>query len=168
MWLIEYVHYFFSCINITYPNLFLFVKNVWKLWYLIAICFVIGEGLFDYATEMQLWLSSNTLQKNSGFGRWISNLNDVFFIITINGITSRIDWLNVIYCTCVVLKAISVCNLLYHNTGHSTYVITYPVHDIEFSVLLASSWYQPPANSASTLHSMYFFFIRSVNYAVCR
>ena len=71
-------------------------------------------------------------------------------ISTINGITLHISWLNVIYCACVVLKEISVCNLLYYNTGYSTYVITYPVHDMEFSALSASTWDQPPAKSAST------------------
>ena len=49
--------------------------NLWKWWYLIAICFVFGKHLLDFATTMQIWLSSMTLQKTSGIGRWISKIN---------------------------------------------------------------------------------------------
>ena len=94
--------------------------------------FVLDENLLYSATAVQILLSSETLQNTSGFGRWIS------FINAINSITSRIACLSAIYSASVVLKAIYVCNLLYHNTGHTAYVIKYPVHDMIFSALSAS------------------------------
>ena len=65
------------------------------------------------ATLMQLVLSSNTLH-------FIVGSTFVTFTIFpdssiykfINGITSCIDWDNVIYLASVALNAISVCNLL--------------------------------------------------------
>ena len=45
--------------------------KIWKWWYLIAICFVLGDNLLDSATETQIWLSLNNLQNNYGFGRCI-------------------------------------------------------------------------------------------------
>ena len=47
-------------------------------------------------------------------------------------------WIDVIYYASVVFKVISVCNLMYHNTGHTMYVITYPIHAMTFDVLSAS------------------------------
>ena len=96
------------------------------------MCFVFVENLLDSATEIQLWLSSKNLQKTSDFGRWISKVNYTTFISNIKGITSQIACINEIYSTYVVLKAISVCNLLHHNNGHLTYVITHPVRDMKF------------------------------------
>ena len=60
---------------------------------------------------------------------------DTTFINSMKVITLRIAFFNAIYSVFVVLKAISVCNLLHYNTGHSTYIITYPVCNMTFSAL---------------------------------
>ena len=66
-------------------------------------------------------------------------MKDTSLINAIKVITLYIAWINAIYYASIVLKEIHVCNLLHHNTGHPLYVITYPVHEMNFSVLLASS-----------------------------
>ena len=99
------------------------------------MCFVLGEIFLDTKTEIQLWLSSKTLQKTAGFVICIPKINNCSFTITIKGITLCITCLNAMYYDSVVIKEISVCNLLNHNTGHLAYVITYPVCNIKFSAL---------------------------------
>ena len=89
---------------------------------------------------MQLWLSLKTLQKTSGLGGQISNINDIYFIRTIKGIMSRISWFNAIYSDSILLKEISIYNLLHHNTGHPVYMITYLIRDMKISALSASDW----------------------------
>ena len=61
--------------------------------------FFLGGDLLDSTTAIQLWLSSNTLQNNSGFGSCISKIKYASFINT-----SNIKWLNAIYSSSVVLK----------------------------------------------------------------
>ena len=78
--------------------------KVWKYWYLIAICFVLGENLWDYTTAIQLWWHLNTLQNTSVFGRCTLEIKDTSFTNDIRGITLRIKWINAIYSTSVVLK----------------------------------------------------------------
>ena len=84
---------------------------------------------------MQHWLSSKTLQNTYGFGRLISKINYASLISTIKGIMLRITWINEIYLAFIVLKDISVCNLLHHNTGHPVYVITYTIRGMPFFAL---------------------------------
>ena len=139
-----------------------FSTKIWKFWYLIAICFDLKENLLDYATKMQIWLSSETLQNTSGYGIWIQKINDTSFISAMKGIACHIAWLNAIYSTSVVLKSIYVCILINHNTGHPTYVTTYTVHNMTFSALSAS---HRKIGIYVTLD--YFLFIRIVNYSVC-
>ena len=119
-----------------------FFTKLCKWWYLIAMCFVLGENLLNSATAMQLWLSLKTLLNTSGFGRWISKINNTNFISAIKCIMLHIAWINAIYSASVVLKAFSVCNLLHHNTIHPAYIITYPVRDINVSALSTSDWAQ--------------------------
>ena len=95
--------------------------------------------MLDSETGRQILLSSNTLRNTYGFGRCISKIKDTSFINDIKGITSRIVCLNTVYLAYVVLKAISVCNLLHHNTGHTVYFITYNVRDMTFSSLSESA-----------------------------
>ena len=97
------------------------------------------KNLVDSLTAMQIWLSSNILQKTSGFGRLISKIDDNSFISAIKCITSHIHWINAIYSTSIVLKYIYVCNLPHHNTGHPAYGITHPVRDMRFYALSASN-----------------------------
>ena len=103
------------------------------------MCFVLGENLFDSTTEMKIWLSFKTLQKTSGFVRCISKINYISFVTSIKIIMLLIACINAIYYAYVVFKVISVYKLLYHNTGHPAYVITYPVCNMKFSALSASS-----------------------------
>ena len=100
------------------------------------------------AMAMKILLSYITLQKTSGFGIWMLKINDISFISSIKGITLCISWINEIYYASVVLKAIYIFNLLYHNTGHPAHMITYPVCGMIFSSLSASSWAQLPENLA--------------------
>ena len=102
------------------------------------MCFFLSKKV-DSETPMQLWLYLDTLQKTSGFGRLKTKINYTSFISAIKGITSRITWLNATYSASVVLKSVSVYNLLHNNNGNPTYLITYPVQDIPFFSLLASS-----------------------------
>ena len=64
------------------------------------------------ATLMQLVLSSNTLHFIVGSTFVTFTIFPDSSIKFIKGITSCIDWDNVIYSASVVLNAISVCNLL--------------------------------------------------------
>ena len=101
-------------------------------------------------TEIQIWLSLNNLQKTSGFGSCISKIKYTSFISAIKGTTLWITRINAIYSASVVLKSSYVCNLLHHNTGHTTYIITYPVHDMTFSLLSKPTWYRQLGKSEST------------------
>ena len=123
-----------------------------KLWYLIAMCFVLCDNLLDSATAMQPLFSLNTLQNTSGFGRFISKIKYTSFINATKGITLRISCLNVVYSSSVVLKTICIYNLLHHNTGHPAYVITYPIFNMTFYALSESDWAHPPSKLASTSH----------------
>ena len=76
----------------------------WKYWYLIAICFVLGENLWDYTTAIQILWHLNTLQNTSVFGRCTLEIKYTSFINDIRGITLRITWINAIDSTSVVLK----------------------------------------------------------------
>ena len=60
-------------------------------------------------------------------------INGISFVKAIKGNISHNAWLNAIYSVSVVLKVISVCNLLHHNTVHLVYVTTYPKRDMTFS-----------------------------------
>ena len=88
---------------------------------------------------MQLKLSSKTFKNISGFGRFILKINDISFISSIKVITSRISWIDVIYYASVLVKVISVCNLLHHNNGHPAYVINYTICDMKSSALSESA-----------------------------
>ena len=89
-----------------------------KWWYLIAMCFVLGVNFELSATLMQLLLSSNTLQWNSGLGSWRGKNLPTSTIKIMKGITSLIAWYRSMYSDYVVLKAISVCSLLHHVRGY--------------------------------------------------
>ena len=54
------------------------------------------------------------------------------------GIMPCITWINTIYSSYVVLKAIFICILLHPNTGNPAYFITYPVRKIAFAELSTS------------------------------
>ena len=142
------------CFLVSMQNIliFFFCMNIWKLWYLIVMCFIIGETLFCSATAMKIWSYLNTLQNTSGFGRWISEINDTYFIRTIKGITLPIAWLNKIYIASVIPKVISLCNSIHHNTGHPLCVIKYPICNMTLSASLEPAWYNPPGNSISAWH----------------
>ena len=129
--------------------------------------FFIGGILLDSVMAMQLWLSSKNLQNTSGFEKWISKINYTSLVSAIKGIMLIIAWPNVIYSASVVIKPISVCNLLHHNTGHPAYVITYTIRDMEFSALLASSWAHPPAKVGIYVTIDAFLFVGLVNYKAC-
>ena len=105
------------------------------------------------ATLMQLRLSSQTLQKNFG-SSWLTGKNERISSMRFKkGSTSRIATDNAMYSASVVLKAISVCNLLPQNIGQPAYEMTKPVRDKTDSGLVVSPLLNPPAKSASTWHS---------------
>ena len=70
--------------------------------------------MLDSDTEIKPWLSSETLQKTSVFGRWISKISDTYFTSVIKGITLRITYLNAIYSTSIAPKAIT--SVTYYTT----------------------------------------------------
>ena len=71
-----------------------------------------------------------------------------------------------VYYVSVVLKAISVCNILNHNTRHPTYMITYPVRDMPFIII--SICLSPTTGKVGIYVTFnYVFFIRPVNYGAC-
>ena len=152
----------YSLVLILHIWIIFFCASLWKWWYFIAICFVLGDNLLDSATEMQLWFYLNTLQNTSGFGICISQINDNDFINAIKGITFHIDWINTRYSASMILKVITFCNQLHHSTGHPAYVSTYPIRDMKFSVLSASTWSHPPSKLAST-NLCYFLYIGTIN-----
>ena len=88
-----------------------------KWWYLIAMWFVICVNFEFSATLMQMLLSSNTLQWNSGLGLWRGKTSPTSTINFIKCITPLIAWDRAMYSDYVVLKAISVCSLLHHVRG---------------------------------------------------
>ena len=59
-------------------------------------------------------------------------INDTSLISAIKGITLRIAWINAKYSAYVLLKPITVCNLLHHNTGHPEDVITHTIRGMVF------------------------------------
>ena len=63
-----------------------------KWWYLIAIFLVLGVNFELSATLIQLLLSSNTLQWNSGLGLWRGKTLPTLIIKFMKGITSIIAW----------------------------------------------------------------------------
>ena len=74
---------------------------------------------------------------------------DTSFINSIKGMTLRIYSINAMYSASVVLKFISVCNLLHHITEQTVYVITYTICDMTFYALSESDLAHPPANLES-------------------
>ena len=95
----------------------------------MATCFVRGVNFGLFATVMQLSLSSQTVQQNTGFLVNIPNNPAVSFMIPKNGITSCIALDRAMYSLSVVLREISVCNLLPQVIGHPSYIMTKPVSD---------------------------------------
>ena len=83
-----------------------------KWWYLIEIWFVLCVNFELSATLLQLLLSSNTLQWNSGLGSWRGKTSPTLTIKFMKGINYIIAWDIAMYSDYFVLKAISVCSLL--------------------------------------------------------
>ena len=133
----------------TYQNNLLLYEAL-EMIILHSNMFYSWEELLRLRDRNTIFISLNTLQKTYGYWICITKINYNSFINDIQGINFRITWLNAIYSASVVLKVIRVCNLLHHNTVHSTYVITYPVRHIRFSALSACTWAHPLENSAST------------------
>ena len=119
-----------------------------KWWYLTAMCFILGVNFELSDTLMQLLLSSNTLQWNSGLGLWRGKNSPTSTIKFMKGITSLIAWYRAMYSDSVVLKAIYVCSLLHHVRGHPEYIIKNYVIDRTHYGLVWSPDDQPPAKSS--------------------
>jgi hypothetical protein len=69
--------------------------------------------------------------------------------IRLSGKSSHVAVDNAMYSLSVLERAISVCNLLHHVTGHPQKVTTKPVRDSTFSCKAAYSLCHIPAKSAS-------------------
>ena len=119
----------------------------------MAMCFVRGVNFGLFATVMQISLSSQTVQRNTGSLVNIPNNPTVSFTRPRNGITSRIALDRAMYSLSVVLRAISVCNLLPQVIGHPAYTMEKPARDNTDSGLSLLSSFCPPVKSASTYHS---------------
>ena len=88
------------------------------------------------APVIQLSLSSQTVQRNTGYLVNIPNIPSVSFMRPRNGITSCIALYRAMYSLLVVLREISVCNLLPEVIGHTAYTMKKPVRDNTDSGLL--------------------------------
>ena len=95
-----------------------------------------GSKLWLFATVMQLSLSSQTVQQNTGYLVNSPNNPAVSFVRPKNGITSHIALDRSMYSLSVVLREISVCSLFPQVIGHPAYIITKPVRDNTDSGLL--------------------------------
>ena len=95
----------------------------------MEMCFVQGVNFGLFATVMQISLSSQTVQRNTGYLVNSPNNPSVSFMIPRNGITSHIALERAMYLISVVLRSISVCSLLPQVIGHPAYIITNPVRD---------------------------------------
>ena len=95
----------------------------------MAMCFVWGVNFGLFANLMQLSLSSQTVQRNTGSLVNSPNNPAVSLIRPKNGITSRIVLDRAMYSLSVVLREIYVCKLLPKVIGHPSYIITKPVHE---------------------------------------
>ena len=95
----------------------------------MAMGFVRGVNFGLFATVMQLTLSSQTVQRNTGYLVNSPNNPAVSFMRPKNGITSRITLDKAMYSLSVVIREIYVCNLLPQVIGHPAYIITKPIHD---------------------------------------
>ena len=78
----------------------------------MTICVVLGVNFRLFATVIQLSLSSQTVQKNTGSFGNIPNKPAVYFIKLINEINYRIEVDRAVYSLSVVLMAIYVYILI--------------------------------------------------------
>ena len=99
---------------------------------------------------MQLSLSFQTVQCNTGSLVNSPNNPAVSFIRPKNGITSRIALDRAMYLLSVVLRAIYFFSLIPQVIGHPAYIITKPVRDNTDSGLSLFPYFHPPEKSAST------------------
>ena len=95
----------------------------------MAMYFFQGVNFELFATVMQLSFSSQTVQRNTGSLFNSPNNPAVSFMRPKNGITARIALDRAMYSLSVVLREISVCNLLPQVIGHPAYIMTKPVCD---------------------------------------
>ena len=102
----------------------------------MAMLFVRGVNFGLFATVMKLSLSSQTVQRNSGSLVNSPTNPEVSFMRPKNGITSHIALDRAMYSRSVVLREISVCNLLTQVIGHPAYIMTKPARDNTDSGLL--------------------------------
>ena len=139
----------FSVVSMDLMMIVPSLTNRQKWWYLMAMCFFRGLNFELFATLMQLSLSSQTVQRNTGYLVNSPNNPAVSFTRPINGITSRIALDREMYSLSVVLRAISVCNLLPQVIGHPAYMMTKHVRDNTDSGLSWLPSLHPPEKSAS-------------------
>ena len=119
----------FSVVSMDLMMIVPSLKNLWKWWYLMEMCFVRGVNFGLFATVMQLSLSSQTLQRNTAYLVNSPNNPAVSFMRPRNGITSGIALDRAIYSLSVVLREIYVCNLIPQVIGHPAYIMTKPVRE---------------------------------------
>ena len=78
----------------------------------MEMCFFLGVKFRLFEIVIQLSLSSQTVQQNTGSLVSSPNKPAVFFIRLINGINYLIEVNRAMYSLSVVLREFSVCNLL--------------------------------------------------------
>ena len=140
----------FSVVSMDLMMIVPSLTNRQKWWYLMAMCFVRGVNFGIFATVIQLSLSSQTVQLNNGSLVNSPNNPAVSFMRPRNGFTSRIVLDRAIYSLSVVLREISICNLIPQVIGHPAYMMTKHVRDNTDPVLSWLPSFHPPEKSAST------------------
>ena len=126
------------------------LTNDLKWWYFREMFMVRRDNLSACAILMKDWLSSGTVQMNSGDPSKTGEVVFIYYIKLISGITSRRACDRAMYSASAVLRAIYVWSFEKKWIGQPAYIIEYQVLDITFSELSASSWGHPPEKSAST------------------
>ena len=139
----------FSVISMDLMVIVPSLTNRRKWWYLMAMCFFRGVNFGIFVTVMQISLSSHTVQRNTGSLVNSPNNPAVAFMRPRNGITSHISLDRAMYSLSVLLRGISVLNLLPQVIGNPAYTMTKPVRDNTDSGMLWLPYFHPPAKSAS-------------------
>ena len=95
----------------------LFLTCCLKWWYFTAMCLVWGQYLGLLANYLAPSLSSNMVHLTVDCGVGSLRINNSSSNSSRKGIISRVDWDRAIYSASVVMRAISVYNLIFHILG---------------------------------------------------
>ena len=126
--------------------------NLPKQWYLIVICLVQDVNVGVFVTVINIALYSQITQLKTGPLVRSLTRAAVFFISSMEGITSYMAAESTIYSVSTVLREILVCSLFPQVIGHPAYMTLYLVLDKTDSVRSQFACFRPPATLVSKYH----------------